>query len=459
MTTSLPHANLVLHAQTGDPAALSRLLAVCAADARRYARRHCHASDVDDAVQESLLIVSRKIKGLKAAVAFSSWLFVVIRRECRRLERLLTRHEAIDDEDAAMEAHLAQRGDAALRIDLARALESLPAHYLEVVLLRDFEESASDVLWEADRDGRVHTGSTRLTEMFGLPEALLVSSPLPVLLEELAPQPPSVSEPRTGLSMGQHCELMAKEWHISREDQDKLAQESHTKARDAYRSGYMDDLVVPCAGVFRDNNIREDVSLEKLASLRTAFDKSPAGTLTAANSTPLTDGAAAVLLASEEWAARHGLPVLAYLTVGQSAANNFVAGEGLLMAPTIAVSKMLDRAGLKLQDFDFYEIHEAFAAQVLATLKAWEDPDYCKRFLGKDQPLGSIDRARLNVKGSSIAVGHPFAATGARIVANLAKLLSEHGGRGLVSVCTAGGMGVAAIMESAKAGAMRAAAE
>jgi acetyl-CoA C-acetyltransferase len=276
---------------------------------------------------------------------------------------------------------------------------------------------------------------------------------------ELAPQPPSVSEPRTGLSMGQHCELMAKEWHISREAQDKLAQESHTKARDAYRSGYMDDLVVPCAGVFRDNNIREDVSLEKLASLRTAFDKSPAGTLTAANSTPLTDGAAAVLLASEEWAARHGLPVLAYLTVGQSAANNFVAGEGLLMAPTIAVSKMLDRAGLKLQDFDFYEIHEAFAAQVLATLKAWEDPDYCKRFLGKDQPLGSIDRARLNVKGSSIAVGHPFAATGARIVANLAKLLSEHGGRGLVSVCTAGGMGVAAIMESAKAGAMRAAAE
>lgn len=276
---------------------------------------------------------------------------------------------------------------------------------------------------------------------------------------ELAPQPPSVSEPRTGLSMGQHCELMAKEWHISREDQDKLAQESHTKARDAYRSGYMDDLVVPCAGVFRDNNIREDVSLEKLATLRTAFDKSPAGTLTAANSTPLTDGAAAVLLASEDWAARHGLPVLAYLTCAQSAANDFVAGEGLLMAPTIAVSKLLDRAGLKLQDFDFYEIHEAFAAQVLATLKAWEDPDYCKRFLGKDQPLGSIDRARLNVKGSSIAVGHPFAATGARIMANLAKLLSEHGGRGLISVCTAGGMGVAAIMESARAGEMRAAAE
>lgn len=275
---------------------------------------------------------------------------------------------------------------------------------------------------------------------------------------ELAPQPPSVSEPRTGLSMGQHCELMAKHWKIAREDQDQLAYESHKKAGEAYADGYMDDLVVPFAGVFRDNNMRADASVEKLSTLKTAFDKSSKGTLTAGNSTPLTDGASAVLLASEEWAAKRGLPVLAYLTFGQSVGNDFVAGEGLLMAPTLAVSKMLDRAGLTLQDFDFYEIHEAFAAQVLCTLKAWEDPDYCKEHLGKDAPLGSIDRAKLNVRGSSLAVGHPFAATGGRIVANLAKLLGEQGGRGLISVCTAGGMGVAAIMESAKAGDVRQAA-
>lgn len=275
---------------------------------------------------------------------------------------------------------------------------------------------------------------------------------------ELAPRPPSVSEPRTGLSMGQHCELMAKHWHISREDQDQLAYESHMKAAEAYADGYMDDLVVPYAGVFRDNNLRADASVEKLSTLKTAFDKSGKATLTAGNSTPLTDGASAVLLASEEWATARGLPVLAYLTFGQAAGNDFVAGDGLLMAPTIAVSKMLDRAGLSLQDFDFYEIHEAFAAQVLCTLKAWEDPEYCKEHLGKDQPLGSIDRTKLNVKGSSLAVGHPFAATGARIVANLAKLLNERGGRGLISVCTAGGMGVAAIMESAKAADVRQAA-
>lgn len=275
---------------------------------------------------------------------------------------------------------------------------------------------------------------------------------------ELAPQPPNVTEPRTGLSMGQHAELMAQHWHIGRAEQDQFAYESHKKAAEAYRSGYMDDLVVPFAGVFRDNNMREDINLEKLATLKTAFEKSARGTLTAANSTPLTDGAAAVLIASEEWAAERGLPALATITYAQHYANDFVAGEGLLMAPTVAVSKMLDRAGLKLQDFDFYEIHEAFAAQVLATLKAWEDPEYCRTHLGKDAPLGAIDRTKLNVKGSSIAFGHPFAATGARIVANLAKLLSEHGGRGLISVCTAGGMGVAAILESAKAGEMRAAA-
>lgn len=265
---------------------------------------------------------------------------------------------------------------------------------------------------------------------------------------ELAPQPPTVAEPRTGLSMGQHCELMAQEWGITRADQDQLAFESHTKAADAYRSGYMDDLLVPCAGVYRDNNLREDMSLEKLATLKAAFEKSERGTLSAANSTPLTDGAAAVLLASEDWAKAHNLPIQAYLTHGQHAANDFVAGEGLLMAPTLAVSKLLDRAGLTLQDFDFYEIHEAFAAQVLATLKAWEDAEYCKTRLGKDKALGSIDRAKLNVKGSSLAFGHPFAATGARIVANLSKLLSQTQGRGLISVCTAGGMGVAAILES-----------
>ena len=266
---------------------------------------------------------------------------------------------------------------------------------------------------------------------------------------ELAPQPPSVAEPRTGLTMGQHCELMAQEWGITREAQDQLAYESHRKAAGAYRDGYMDDLVVPCAGVFRDNNIREDISLEKLASLKTAFDKSERGTLTAANSTPLTDGASAALIASEAWAAARGLPVQAYLTHAETAANDFVGGDGLLMAPTIAVSRMLKRAGLELQDFDYYEIHEAFAVQVLATLKAWEDGEYCRRVLGRDRPMGSIDRARLNVKGSSIAVGHPFAATGARILANAAKLVGAAGGRVLISICTAGGMGVAAILEGA----------
>jgi acetyl-CoA C-acetyltransferase len=277
-------------------------------------------------------------------------------------------------------------------------------------------------------------------------------------LAELAPRPPSVNEPRTGLSMGEHCELMAREWHVSRREQDELAYASHKKAAEAYKSGYMDDLIVPCAGVLRDNNIREDISLDRMATLKTVFDRSDRGTLTAANSTPLTDGAATALLASEAWAAKRRLPILAYLTHCQTVANNFVAGDGLLMAPTVAVGKMLDRAGLRLQDFDFYEIHEAFAAQVVATLKAWESGEYCKRFLDRDEALGPIDRAKLNVKGSSIAFGHPFAATGARIMANLAKLLSEHGGHGLISVCTAGGMGVAAILESARAGEMKMAA-
>ena len=276
---------------------------------------------------------------------------------------------------------------------------------------------------------------------------------------ELAPQPPSVSEPRTGLSMGQHAELMAQEWKIT---QGRAGPARLREPQEGGRGlplglhGRPDRAVrrrVPRQQPARGHQPRED-----RARSRPAFDKSERGTLTAANSTPLTDGAAAVLLASEEWAAKRALPVQAYLTYSQTSANNFVEGEGLLMAPTIAVSRMLERAQLKLQDFDFYEIHEAFAAQVLATLKALEDPAYCKKYLGRDAPLGSIDRAKLNVKGSSLAFGHPFAATGARIIGNLAKLLAEHGGRGLISVCTAGGMGVAAIMESRKAAEMRLAA-
>ena len=272
-------------------------------------------------------------------------------------------------------------------------------------------------------------------------------------LGDISISPPANAEPRTGLSMGQHCELMAKEWQIPRADQDQLAYRSHKRAAAAYDAGFLDDLVVPTAGVFRDNNLREDISLEKIAQLSPAFDKEK-GTLTAANSTPLTDGASAVLLSSEDWAVAHGLKPMAYLTYGQHYGIDFVdAGRGLLMAPTVAVSKMLDQAGLTLQDFDFYEIHEAFAAQVLCTLKAWEDAEFCKTMLGKDKPLGSIDRSKLNVKGSSLAYGHPFAATGARIIAMLAKILEENGGgRGLISICTAGGMGVCAIMERPRSG-------
>jgi len=266
---------------------------------------------------------------------------------------------------------------------------------------------------------------------------------------ELAPQPPSTNEPRTGLSMGGHCELMAQKWEIPREEQDLLAFTSHNLAVKAYEEGFHDDLIVPCAGIFQDNNIREDIELSKLASLRTSFEKSSRGTLTAANSTPLTDGASSVLLASEDWAKEKGHPIQAYLVDGEHAALDFVAGEGLLMAPTIAVARLLERQNMKLQDFDYYEIHEAFAAQVLSTLKAWESPEYCKQHFGADEALGSIDRARLNVKGSSLAYGHPFAATGARIVSSLAKLLSQKpGSTGLISICTAGGMGVAAILKS-----------
>ncbi len=268
-------------------------------------------------------------------------------------------------------------------------------------------------------------------------------------LRELKPQVPGVVEARTGLSMGEHCELMAKQWKITRAEQDEWALQSHRKLAAAYDAGFFDDLVVPFRGVTRDNLLRADTNLEKLSQLKPAFDRTSSnGTLTAGNSSPLTDGAAAVLLASEDWARERDLPVLAYLTFAEVAAVDYVHCEGLLMAPTIAVPRMLDRAGLKLQDFDYYEIHEAFAAQVLCQLRAWESAEYCRERLGKDQPLGSIDPLRINVHGSSLATGHPFAATGARIVATLAKLLMLRGsGRGLISICTAGGMGVVAIME------------
>lgn len=265
---------------------------------------------------------------------------------------------------------------------------------------------------------------------------------------ELKPVVPANGEPRTGLSMGEHTERMAREWGVSREAQDQLAMESHLKAAAAYDRGFFDKLVTPWSGVSRDNNVRADTSLEKLGTLRTVFAKSNDATLTAGNSTPLTDGAAAVLLASENWAREHDLPVQAYITSGRTSAVDFVHDEGLLMAPTVAVAELLQRTGLTLQDFDFYEIHEAFAAQVLCTLAAWESAQYCKNRLGLSQAMGSIDRSRMNVNGSSLAVGHPFAATGARILGTLAQILEEAGsGRGLISICTAGGMGVAAILE------------
>ncbi|MEM1411640.1 MAG: acetyl-CoA C-acetyltransferase [Pseudomonadota bacterium] len=265
---------------------------------------------------------------------------------------------------------------------------------------------------------------------------------------ELTPVPPANAEPRTLMSMGQHCERMAREWSIRREDQDQLAMESHHKAAAAYDDGFFDPLVTPWSGAARDNNMRADSNMDKLASLRTAFSKRDDATLTAGNSTPLTDGAASVLLASEEWAKARKLPIQGYLTGGRTASVDFVNDEGLLMAPTVAVSELLTMQGLSLQDFDFYELHEAFAAQVLCTLKAWESGDYCRDRLGRDEPLGSIDRSKMNVKGSSLAVGHPFAATGARILGTLGQILEENGsGRGLISVCTAGGMGVAAIVE------------
>ena len=268
----------------------------------------------------------------------------------------------------------------------------------------------------------------------------------------LAPALPRNGEPRTGLSMGEHAEVMAKEWDIAREAQDELAFNSHENLAKAYESGFFNDLMTPFKGVTKDNNLRADLTLEKLRTLKPCFDKKvrpEQGTLTPGNSTPLTDGASAVLLASEEWAAAHNIPVLAYLTFSEVAAVDFFdQKEGLLMAPAYAVPRMLERAGLSLQDFDYYEIHEAFAAQVLCTLEAWQDKTFCKEKLGLSKPLGKIDMKKLNVNGSSLAAGHPFAATGGRLIATLAKMLSQKGsGRGLISICAAGGQGVVAIIE------------
>lgn len=264
----------------------------------------------------------------------------------------------------------------------------------------------------------------------------------------MMPDIPQNSEPRTGMSMGDHAAVTAVEWGVNREEQDELAWRSHKNLGKAYDEGWQKDLITPFRGLDRDNNLRADSTLEKLATLKPVFGGA-GGTMTAANSTPLTDGASAVLLASEEWAKERNLPVLAYLTFGEAAAVDFVQKrEGLLMAPAYAVPRMLEKAEITLQDFDFYEIHEAFASQVLATLKAWESEEFCKERLGLDKALGSIDREKLNVKGSSLAAGHPFAATGSRIIANAAKLLNEKGsGRCLISICAAGGQGVVAILE------------
>jgi acetyl-CoA C-acetyltransferase len=265
----------------------------------------------------------------------------------------------------------------------------------------------------------------------------------------IVPELPRNAEPRTGLSMGEHAAVTAREWEVGRLEQDELAADSHRKLAAAYDRGFFDDLVTPYLGLERDEILRPDSSAEKLAKLKPVFGDGDGATMTPGNSTPLSDGAAAVLIASEDWAAERNLPVLAHFVDSEASAVDYVHGEdGLLMAPVYAVPRLLERNGLKLQDFDFYEIHEAFASQVLATLKAWEDADFCRERLGRSEPLGPIDRSRLNVTGSSLAVGHPFAATGARIVATLAKLLAEKGsGRGLISICAAGGQGVEAILE------------
>jgi acetyl-CoA C-acetyltransferase len=267
---------------------------------------------------------------------------------------------------------------------------------------------------------------------------------------QIAPRIPRNEEPRTGLSMGEHQAVSTKRWGIGREAQDEWAAGSHQKLAAAYDSGFFDDLVTPYLGLERDQNLRPDSTVEKLAKLKPVFGgEGPDATMTAGNSTPLSDGAAAVLLASDEWAAERSLPVLAHIVDAETGAVDFVHGEDdLLGAPLYAVPRLLDRNGLALQDFDFYEIHEAFASQVLMTLQAWNDPDFCSEKLGRDEPLGEIPPEKINVNGSSLAAGHPFGATGGRIVATLAKLLNERGsGRGLISICAAGGQGVCAILE------------
>jgi acetyl-CoA C-acetyltransferase len=268
--------------------------------------------------------------------------------------------------------------------------------------------------------------------------------------QQLVPEIPRNAEPRTGLSMGEHCAIMAQEWGITRSEQDELAVRSHRNLAAAYESGWLNDLVFPFLGLERDQNLRPDSSMEKLAKLKPVFGGED-GTMTAGNSTPLSDGASAVLLASEEWARERGLPVLAYLVEAQTAGVDYVhKREGLLMAPAYAMPRMLKRAGKKLQDFDYYEIHEAFAAQVLCTLTAWKDEKFCRERLGLDEPLGEIDREKINVRGGSLGAGHPFGATGGRIVSGLAKMLHEKGsGQGVISICAAGGLGVTAIMEAA----------
>lgn len=315
-------------------------------------------------------------------------------------------------------------------------------------------ESGIAAGFDSMSDVPIEVGATMTQSLLRLSKARTLGERLGVIAgirpAHFKPRYPGVTEPRTGLSMGQHCELMAKEWQVSQAEQDELAVSSHQKAAAAWKEGFYKDLVFPYAGATADNNVRGDSSVEKLAKLKPAFDKkSGKGTLTAGNSTPLTDGAAAVLLCSEDFARKNNLPVQAYFTDCEVAAVDFLEKkEGLLMAPAYAVPRMLERRGLKLQDFDFYEIHEAFAAQVLCTLKAWDSDEFCQKRVGLKGKLGQIDRSKMNVKGGSVAVGHPFGATGARIVGTLGKLLEQKGsGRGLISICTGGGMGVTAILE------------
>ena len=294
---------------------------------------------------------------------------------------------------------------------------------------------------------------TLLKANYAKSPAQRVQALLKVRPNQLAPEQPKNSEPRTGLSMGEHMAITAKEWGITREAQDELAVASHHNLAAAYDRGFFDDLVTPYLGLTKDQNLRPDSSVEKLATLKPVFGKGEGATMTAGNSTPLTDGASAVLLGSKEWAHDHGLAPLARFVDAETAAVDYVHGnEGLLMAPPYAIARLLERNNLTLQDFDYYEIHEAFASTVLCHLAAMEDAEFCKTKLGLDTPLGSIDRAKLNVNGSSLAAGHPFAATGGRIVASLAKMLHEkgEGSRGLISICAAGGQGVVAILEGTK---------